>query len=108
VTRVVGKVRDEVFARDGGCVARRIDPDAGPCFDRWGRPMMAYDLAHCEMDFVRHGSRGRHHELPADHLTLCPGHHRGAGASAGYVWATVAAHRIAARQWLNAEGWKGK
>ena len=29
-----------VYLRDGGrCVARKLDPDIGPCRDRWGEPV---------------------------------------------------------------------
>ena len=48
-------------------------------------------LSDGEMDYVRRGSRGARHVLACDHVWLCASHHRGTGATAGYVWAT--AHR---------------
>ena len=96
----VGKVRAIVFARDKGCVAPVIDPDAGLCYDQWGKHISANTLPEMEMDYVRFRSHGAHHELPKDHVTVCPGHHRGAGPSAGYQWATH--HRADERAYLEA------
>jgi hypothetical protein len=99
----INDVRIEVALRDIGCVAPRLDPNAGPCRDRWGDPMggapLFLALVDGEMDYVRHGATGTRHLLPSDHVWLCPGHHRGTGASAGYVWAT--AHREALRAYLS-------
>jgi len=30
------EVREEVFARDGRCIAGLVDPEAGPCKTKWG------------------------------------------------------------------------
>jgi len=94
----VGEVRAVVFVRDGGCVALRIDSKAGPCHDAWGSPLGWRVLSGMEMDYIRKRSTGRRHELASDHVTLCPGHHRGMGARQGYVWAT--AHRPELREYL--------
>jgi len=94
-----------VAGRDVGCVAPKIDPHAGPCYDRWGKHL---PLAHNElkwddgeMDYVRLEAIGPRHMLPEDHVWLCPGHHRGTGPSAGYQWAT--SHRREEREYLEAE-----
>ena len=88
-------IRIEVALRDIGCVAARLDPDCGPCRDRWGEVMSNAPtflaLSDGEMDYVRRGSRGARHVLACDHCWLCAGHHRGTGKSNGHVWAT--AHR---------------
>ena len=99
----VAEVRATVFARDGRCVALLCDKNAGPCYDKWGTAIQptlpiakAWEVL--EMDFVRLGAHGSHHELPDDHVMVCPGHHRGTGPSAGYIWAT--SHRAAQRAYL--------
>lgn len=97
----VGDLRTEVLARDGGCVAPLLDPDAGPCRNRWGyvTPLpQEWDL---EMDYVRRGHHGAHHQLAADHITLCPGHHRGTGAQGGRIWASQPQNRVLARAYLD-------
>lgn len=97
----VGDVRTEVALRDVGCVAPRIDPDCGPCRDRWGNEMsnaptfLALDDG--EMDYVRYGATGPRHKLASDHVWICPGHHR--WAVAGSVWAT--SHRHDERAYLD-------
>jgi hypothetical protein len=95
----VGAMRMAVFLRDMGCVAPRIDPDAGPCRDVWGMKAPAHPLAGMELDYVRRGSSDRHHVSERDHVTLCPGHHRGTGAQAGATWAT--SHREELRAYLD-------
>lgn len=87
----VGVMRAVVIERDGGCVAATLDPDAGPCHDRWGVPMsgMTVRLDRLEVDYVRGGATGTRHELPSDHVAVCPGHHRGAGPTGGKQWATA-------------------
>jgi len=82
------------------CEARLVDPDAGPCYDRWGKLIEPdqVDWKEGEMDYCRLGAHGKRHELPQDHIWVCPGHHRGSGPSAGYQWAT--AHRSDIRTWL--------
>ena len=96
----VGDLRWAVLYRDGGCIAWAIDPDAGECFDRWGGIMADRFVPNLlEMDYVRLGARGKHHELEVDHVALCPGHHRGIGPQGGKVWAT--AHRKELREYLD-------
>lgn len=91
-------MRREVISRDDGCVAPRLDRHAGPCRDQWGRETDRLPLDQLEMDYVRHvGAQGRH-SAAADHVALCPGHHRGTGAQRGYVWATN--HRPELRAYL--------
>lgn len=98
--RFVAMTRREVYHRNERCEAGLIDPDAGPCYDRWGKQIdpkkVTWDKG--EMDYVRLGARGPRHGLEEDHVWLCPGHHRGAGPSAGYQWAT--SHRRDERDWL--------
>ncbi len=94
----VSQVRTAVISRDDGCVARRIDPKAGPCRDWQGRVVDRVPLDQLEADYVRLGARAPRHRDPWDHQALCPGHHRGVGAQRGYVWAT--AHRAEARDRL--------
>jgi hypothetical protein len=89
-------MRAAVIIRDGGCVAPKLDPTAGPCYDRWGSVLsMVYDV---EVDYVRLESHGKRHELASDHVAVCAGHHRGTGPSRGYQWAT--AHRRLLREYL--------
>jgi hypothetical protein len=88
-----------VFRRDSGeCAARRIDPHAGPCYDHWGKQITKVPWEVGEMDYVRLEAHGPRHTLVIDHVWLCPGHHRGTGPSAGYVWAT--SHRRDERNYL--------
>ncbi len=97
--KMTGLVRAAVIIRDGGCVATRLDPDAGECRDRWGYPLTnRFDV---EVDYVRRGATGERHELATDHVALCAGHHRGTGPSAGHVWAT--SHRATLRHYLDGE-----
>lgn len=93
-------MRFAVYERDGHCMAPRLDPDAGRCYDRWGKPLpelrqLANEL---EMDYVRDGAHGGRHLLMVDHVMLCPGHHRGAGPNAGRMWGP--AHRQLQRRYL--------
>jgi hypothetical protein len=89
------EMRMAVFLRDGACLAPRLDPDAGPCRDKWGHRLhgaasyLSPEVG--EADYVRRDALAARHVLPEDCVWLCPGHHRGTGATAGYVWAT--AHR---------------
>ena len=97
-------VRIEVATRDVGCIAPQLDPGCGPCRDRWGTiigdPARYLSLDEGEMDYVRQDAIGARHQLPEDHVWLCPGHHRGTGPSHGVVWAT--AHRPELRGYLSA------
>lgn len=92
--------RAATYDRFRQCEAPIIDPDAGPCYDRWGKQIdpkkVNWDKG--EMDYVRLDSHGPRHTLPEDHVWVCPGHHRGTGPSAGYQWAT--SHRREERDWL--------
>lgn len=102
MSALVGACRLEVYGRDQGCVARMVDPESGPCYDAWGVVIangfvLPYDVG--EMDYVRLGATGDRHQLPEDHVWLCPGHHRGTGPSRGYVWAT--ANRRKERDYLD-------
>ena len=95
----IGDLRTRVIRRDRGCVAS-VFKDAGPCYDRWGDLLGdALHDAQLEMDYVRLGARGRHHELECDHVAICAGHHQGAGPQAGRVWAT--SHRAELRDHLD-------
>lgn len=98
----VEETRREVFGRNRRCEAAIIDPDAGPCYNMWGHVITPgrVDWDTGEMDYVRLEAHGKRHELPEDHIWVCPGHHRGTGPSAGYQWAT--AHRREERDWLTA------
>ena len=97
----VHDVRTEVALRDISCIAPRLDPDCGPCRDRWGNEMsnaptfLALDDG--EMDFVRRGATGKRHELASDHCWLCAFHH--VGTAAGRNWAT--SHRAEMRRYLD-------
>lgn len=95
----VGAMRMAVFVRDMGCVAPRIDPQAGPCRDRWGYIHRGPPLGGMELDYVRRESFAPHHVSERDHVTLCPGHHRGTGAQGGATWAT--SHREDLRAYLD-------
>jgi hypothetical protein len=95
-----------VLERDGQCMAPVLDPaGAGPCYDTWGFPLAVrahVTMTDLEPDYIREGSVGRRHELPIDHVALCPGHHRGTGPSGGRQWAT--AHRDLLRDYLTKLG----
>lgn len=103
------QARADVLAADGGCVAPVVDGDGcGPCRDHNGvvrRPsysgsdMVAY--VGLEVDRVRDAptmGKAPGHDDRTRMVALCPGHHRGVGAQAGYVWAT--AHRPDLRDYL--------
>lgn len=109
------KVSDRmlVYRRDKGCIAPRLDPNAGPCRTRWGRPVSLetqYTLIF--------GSGFQHRKMRAETLTLdhvprflgskristprwmvtaCWGHGVSNGPG-GTVWVT--AHRDLERKWL--------
>ena len=87
---------EALWNRDRGCVASRIDPRAGPCFDASGRFMSRGERAKLERDHVYGRERRRVEEL-SDFVLLCPGHHRGIGWKRGFVWAT--AHRDELQAW---------
>jgi hypothetical protein len=99
MTGTVGMMRSVVIHRDGGrCVAPLIDPDAGPCYDRWGDPPKPYDV---EIDYIERGASAPRHVLASDHASLCAGHHRGMGPQAGRVWALQSGRREQLREWLS-------
>lgn len=95
-------MRLRVLARDGDCIARRVDPGAGACRDAYGTEWIPSVPIHVlEMDYVRHGATGARHELESDHVTLCPGHHRGTGPAGGWL---ATSHREELREWLDRHG----
>lgn len=97
----VGDIRDKVIRRDGFMCVATVYNDAGPCYDRWGNllPDGRLSAEQLEMDYVRNGARGKHHELECDHVSLCASHHRGTGPTGGRIWAT--AHRQTLRNYLD-------
>lgn len=99
---MTAEVRDEVMRLDGRCVAPLVDPEAGPCYDQWGEPLVARGTEGLEADYVRHGAHGPRHALARDHVAVCPGHHRGTGPQGGRQWAT--AHRADLREYLERRG----
>lgn len=91
------RLRWLVFQRDQfRCVAPDIDDEAGPCFDQFGFPIhvngdgsyrgieTSLTLQHVTAPW---GQRRR--DESAWMLTLCWGHHLGAGPNHGFVWATT-------------------
>lgn len=72
------KLRRIVISRDGGCVAPKLDPGAGPCRRTVdGEIVSARDDRYLELDHVREEPGG---QLPTDaaHLVAaCQYHHRG-------------------------------
>lgn len=95
----VGMMRAVVVNRDGHCKAPDLDPDAGPCFDRWGSPLR-YDMD-VEADYIEFGAKAPRHVLASDHVALCAGHHRGMGPQQGRVWATEKGRREQLRRYLD-------
>ena len=97
----VRELRTKVLSRDGWMCVATVYHDAGPCYDRWGNLLRDGRLSseQLEMDYVRQGARGLHHELECDHVSLCAGHHRGTGPQGGRIWAT--SHRVALRSYLD-------
>lgn len=91
--------RTVVVLRDQGCVAPKLDPGSGPCYDRWGSPL-AHPLD-VEADYIEFGAHGPRHLLAKDHVSLCAGHHRGMGPNAGRVWAKEAGRRAELRAYLD-------
>ena len=93
-----------MFERDNWtCVAPRLDPAAGPCYNKWGETFSGTDLTggHLEADRIRDdASMGAapSHQDPTRMVCLCPGHHRGVGPQGGRQWAT--AHRDLLRDYL--------
>ena len=79
---VTPQVYDLVMRRDYGCVAPRLDPDAGPCSGMGGSLMLELDHVHDEPTAGRRAPSD-----PAHLVVLCAFHHR--GSKAGHVWATA-------------------
>jgi len=99
-----GMWRTLVMLRDQGCIAPRLDPEAGPCYGKWGdrmEPPHRWD--DLEADYIEVGAHGPRHLLAKDHVALCPGHHRGTGPQAGAVWAKRKGRRAALRAYLDAQ-----
>ena len=98
--------RTLVMLRDQGCIASRLDPDAGPCYGKWGDPLPADVRSRTgwmddlEADYIERGAHGPRHLLARDHVALCPGHHQGAGPQQGRIWAKEAGRRDALRAYL--------
>lgn len=106
------QARADVLAADGGCVATVVDRRAGACRDYQGDLVLGrmVDVRTLEVDRVRDDptmGKAPSHTDRARMVSLCPGHHRGVGAQAGYVWAT--AHRPDLRVYMAARnallGW---
>lgn len=96
---VIGHARAKVLHRDGGCVAPRLDRDAGECGDQWGRPLVPGSDAGLEVDRIRdHPTMGKApgHDDPSRMVTLCARHHRGMGRTGGRLWATANRDRLRA------------
>jgi len=97
----VGEARAAVIARDGGCVAPVLDPDAGHCGDRWGQYQGPLAGEQLEVDRIRPAAtmgKAPSHEDPTHMVAVCPRHHRGMGDTGGKVWAT--SHRDLIRDYL--------
>jgi len=100
---MTGALRLQVIFRDGWCVAETLDPQAGPCRDKWGELLPNNPWPDVwEVDHVKaEPMMGR--KAPSDmaHLvTLCHFHHQGG-------WAT--SHRDAERDYLRTlypESWQ--
>ena len=90
--QVTPELRALVLARDGGCVATRLDADH-QCMSLWG-PVARTDLWAMTLDHVKDEPRmGRRAPSDAEHLvTLCYGAHIVTG------WAT--SHRPELRDYL--------
>ncbi len=86
---VTPQLRIAVLTRDGGCLAPRLDPDAGPCLGR-------LTLEHVK-DQLRLGRRAP--SDPAHLAVLCEGHTE-PGARAGYQWNTDRRNRQRVREYL--------
>lgn len=91
---VTPEVRRAVISRDGGCVAPLIDPDAGPCRDRWGHVRHRSVVPALTLDHVKDAPRMgvRAPSDPAHLVTLCAWHHLST------PWAT--SHRPELRAYL--------
>ena len=105
--KIAPSTRAYVLARDSyQCQAPRLDPDAGPCRDAFGSILTRYHFLHdpgpvyLQMSHTK--PRGelsmqmKAKSIPANLITLCPGHHT--GTEAGSCWEVV--HREAIRDHL--------
>ena len=99
MSQTVGMMRTVVVLRDHGCIAPKLDPEAGPCYDRWGQPL-SHPLD-VDIDYVERGALGPRHVLALDHVSLCAGHHRGMGPQRGRVWAKESGRRDELRAYLD-------
>lgn len=71
------EVARAVFARDRGCVAPRLDPDAGHCQNKWGDYVLPNDVRARTLEHVHedYGKTGKRADNDIDHLVwLCEGH----------------------------------
>jgi hypothetical protein len=107
------ELRRLVFARDGYiCIARRMDPRAGPCRGKWGMVLARQDrlnprdltFEHVQDDY---GSMGLKADDDEQHgVAACWGHALGAGGKGGFTWAT--ANKDLERQYLRSIYGKGE
>lgn len=110
---VTVSARMQVYQRDGGCIAPRLDPNAGPCHNRWGRFVSVEAQLMIIWANGFHARRARAETLTLDHVprfhgskristprwmvTACWGH--GVNNSpGGSVWVT--GHRDLERKYL--------
>lgn len=84
--------REEVYRRDGGCIAPLVDPNAGPCRTRWGRVCDRTYRQAFTLDHVPPSAGGTRVSRPRWMVTVCWGHH------VITHWAT--SHRPAEREYL--------
>lgn len=107
MTAIPPSVRAFVLRRDGfRCMAPVLDPDAGHCRDAFGsvvaRPHFLRDPGPVYLQMSHTKPRGelsmgmKAMAIPANLITLCPGHHT--GTEAGSNWEAV--HRETIRDHL--------
>lgn len=75
-----------MIARDEGCLARKLDIDAGFCRNDAGEIVSASDARYLELDHMNEEPGG---QLPTDeaHLVaLCSFHHRGGWRTEAWKW----------------------
>ncbi len=88
--QVSPELAEEVFRRDGECLAPRL---GGSAMDCWGRNTIAHVKAHARM--------AKRAEPQLDRLaTICQGHAED-GMKAGYVWVSDKKNVEALREYLH-------
>jgi hypothetical protein len=85
--RVAPELAEYVLNRDGGCIAPRVDPKAGPCSGR-----VTLDHVKTSLRMAERAPSDKHHLV-----SVCEGHSEN-GAKAGHQWNT--ASRELERKWL--------